>query len=206
MLLVVGLTVPPGLAFGNPATQAAQQPAGSKYDGEAIFRGLYFGQGPVADLFPELWKQQRYLDRKKLLTQEDERRMGEIREKIIAGLKAKDRAFFDTFASTLRSGDHLAIQKKVAEVTDLTLDILQKDTGKDATAPIVDLAGVYRYVYFWQYLYLYFYVYVYEFVLLVIYFAPLLDGPVGGLATTKGISRLQREQWIDMIVKRLGKS
>ena len=33
----------------------ATQPSKVKYDGETLFRGIIFGQGPVAHLFPEIW-------------------------------------------------------------------------------------------------------------------------------------------------------
>jgi hypothetical protein len=39
---------------GNPDVVSAKQ--GSVRDGESIFRGVFFGQGPVASLFPETWE------------------------------------------------------------------------------------------------------------------------------------------------------
>ena len=207
-LLLVGLiALPPATVSQAAPAQTGEQRPVSSYDGEAIFRGLYFGQGPVADLFPEIWKQQRYLDRKKLLTPEDERRMEEVRERIITSLREKDKAFFDRLATTLKGGNHLAIQKALGEATEVTLAVLQKETGRDPTAPIVDAAqGVFRYVQIWQVLYFYWYVYVYEFFFLFLYVSGAQGvGPLEGAATMKGVTRLQREQWTDLIAKRLGK-
>jgi hypothetical protein len=42
---------------GNPDVVSAKQ--GSVRDGESIFRGVFFGQGPVASLFPETWEGRR---------------------------------------------------------------------------------------------------------------------------------------------------
>jgi SdpC family antimicrobial peptide len=184
----------PTFVLGQPPQQR------TRYDGETIFRGLYFGRGPVAELFPEIWKQERFLERKKLLTPEEERRIAEIQDKIIARIREKDNGFFDRFQRAMQSSDHLTIQKNLDEATALTLSVVRQETGKDPSAPIVDSAGVYRWVQIWEYFYVYYFYFVYEFVFAFLYFSP---AQAEGVAAMKGITRLQREEWINLIATRL---
>ncbi len=198
--LIAFQTVWPSPMLGGPG-QASEKASG--YDGETIFRGLYFGQGPVAQKFPEIWKQERYLERKRLLTEKDEKQISEIQNKIVARLREEDKDFFDHFGKTLQSGDHVAIQKTLDETTNLMFAAVRKETGKDLTAPIVDVSSVYRYIQIWQWIYLYFYFYVYEFVFAFLYVGPIVAGSNEGVASMKGITRLQREEWIHLIATRL---
>ncbi len=43
------------MAFGTSSISRAAGAETGRYDGETLFRGLFFGIGPVADLFPEIW-------------------------------------------------------------------------------------------------------------------------------------------------------
>src|SRR5262249_55520493 len=97
------------------------------------------------------------------------------------------------------------IQKTLAETTNLTLSALRKQTGKDPYAPIVESAsGVYRFVELFEWVYLYFFIDVYEYVYVVIYIPAALSAePVEGVGTVKGVTRLEREQWINLIATRL---
>jgi SdpC family antimicrobial peptide len=191
----------PTNALGS-TPQAAQEH--HRYDGETIFRGLYFGQGPVAELFPELWKQERYLATKKQLTSKDEQRLTEVQNKIVARLRDQDKGFFDRFGKTMQSGDHLAIQKSLEETGKLLYAATRAETGRDAFAPIQSIADVYRYVDIWEYIELYEFIAIYEWVVLVLYVGPeWVDARAQGLAALKGVTRLEREEWINLLATRL---
>ncbi|MGB0035103.1 MAG: hypothetical protein WBP79_06485 [Candidatus Acidiferrales bacterium] len=186
--------------LGNSG-QAAEKAA--RYDGETVFRGLYFGQGPVAQKLPEIWKQERYIERRKQLSPADERRINEIQDKIVADIKANHKEFLEHFGRVLQSGDHVAIQKELNEATSLAFAALRKETGKDPLAPVGDAASVYRFVEVYVYIWFVTYFYVYEWVAVVIYFSPILEASVEGIGSMKGLTRLQKEEWINLVATRL---
>ena len=201
IVLIAMQAFTPTAALGG-APQAAQEHR--RYDGETIFRGLYFGQGPVAEMFPELWKQERYLETKKQLTSGDEHRLTELQNKMVGRLRDLDKGFFDRFGETMQSGDHLAIQKSLEETGKLLYAATRAETGRDPYAPAENDLSIYRVVDVWEYFELYQWIAIYEYVLLVLYVGPeWVDARAQGMAELKGVTRLQREEWINLVATRL---
>ncbi len=89
----------------------------ARYDGESVYRGVIFGQGAVAALFPEIWNQQavqqaldqmspdqldQYLaDRKVAFAAFDD---------LVEIIRNDDPAFFERFGADMQSGEHLRVQ------------------------------------------------------------------------------------------------
>jgi len=80
--------------------------ANATYDGETLFRGIFFAQGPVADQFPEIWKDQQNID---FVEQMNTRQVRESATAFMAGMRAKDPTFFDRFASDIQSGNPVLV-------------------------------------------------------------------------------------------------
>lgn len=200
VLIVMQAFTPTASLGGSP--QSAQEHR--RYDGETVFRGLYFGEGPVAEMFPELWKQERYVATKKQLTSDDEHKLAELQNKLIARIREQDKSFFDHFGETMQSGDHLAIQKLMEQTGKLIYAATRAEIGKDPLAPVQNDMNVYRIVDFWEYIELYQWVAIYEYILLVLYVGPeWVDARAQGMADLKGVTRLQREEWINLVATRL---
>ena len=89
----------------SAATHVAPTPAATdvapKYDGAAVVAGLFFGAGPVAELFPEL-----YGNPSAALSVED-------RDVLLARITTDHPGFLDKFSSAMQSGDHVLIAENL---------------------------------------------------------------------------------------------
>jgi SdpC family antimicrobial peptide len=81
------------------------------YDGETIFQGLFFGKGPVAQLFPEIWEDPVI---KRALEQNAEE-MNRLIERVITRIHNEDPTFFQRFGREVQSGDHLRVQQALEQ-------------------------------------------------------------------------------------------
>lgn len=97
------------------------------FDGETLFKGLFFGQGPVAALFPEI------TERLKSIKPTPEADL--FVTQVIARLRQHDRSYFDRLAAGLQSGDHLAIEATMDHASRVFLKALQEEVG--AIHPII---------------------------------------------------------------------
>lgn len=100
----------------------AEQPV-HKYSGEEILRGLVFGQGPVADLFPELINRQAIDDHVSAMTPEARAAYYTQVEKtrtqfdaLLAEIEQDDPAFLDRFAAAMQSGNHIEIERALEAI------------------------------------------------------------------------------------------
>lgn len=203
LLLILGVSVglvnTPVLANSNGNSEHHAK----IYDGETLFRGLIFGQGPVAKLFPNVWP-------------------AEIREKannpkakkavdlIIDQIKSDNPTFFDEYAAVMQSGNYVKISnemKKTGKVISATLKKLQAEiknpNDADPSSLVIVLAGA---------------VYMYALVVHTAGAAINVAGAVdvylwGGVKTktkvvkstdpTTSVSQLKQEMYINDIVKKL---
>lgn len=93
-----------------------------KFSGEEVLRGLVFGEGPVADLFPELWNKQALADALAQLSPEDRAAYHADMEKMrvqlddmLTELRTEDAGFLDRFGTALQSGNHVQIERALEE-------------------------------------------------------------------------------------------
>lgn len=75
-----------------------------KYSGEEIFRGVLFGQGEVAELFPELWNEE-------LLKATSTEEAYKAVDNIIAGVKEYDKNYFKKLENAFKKKDAVKIDQ-----------------------------------------------------------------------------------------------
>jgi|GEM_PF-2429975 len=113
-----------------------------KYNGEKILRGLLFGEdGPVSEMFPQIWKDPQVLEQKK--SGKRLKAWNDFKERIIGELKARDHTFLDRFGVAMQSGDHIKIVDGLNEAGRLMRESLEnaeaaakaarKDRGQSAS-------------------------------------------------------------------------
>lgn len=78
--------------------------------GEAIFNGLYFGQGVVAERFPEIWQNQAVLDLKEKMTSADQAKFDAFRSETVSRISAREPSFFKQFAADMQSGNPVQVK------------------------------------------------------------------------------------------------
>jgi SdpC family antimicrobial peptide len=81
------------------------------YTGEVVFRGVFFGEGEVADLFPEIWGNYK--------SQVNSKEWIKLKESIISSLKTNNPTFLDKFGKEMQSGNHFRIQSILIEGSNL---------------------------------------------------------------------------------------
>lgn len=124
------------LAAIAPNLATAQNPAPPSYSGEDLFRGLFLGQGRVADLFPEIWTDVNAY-RANIVPAE---KAAEVEAEIalyVDGLLerialAAPADYFADFAAEIQSGDHLRIEEAVLDGAERLIDAIAVDIGVEA--------------------------------------------------------------------------
>lgn len=102
------------------------------YTGEQLFKGLYLGQGPVADLFPEVWEgAEEY--REHAIPAEDMQEvmlaLSDYADTMIEDIAAANPGFFSSFAVEIQSGDHLRIEAAVLDGAYKLVEAIAADLG-----------------------------------------------------------------------------
>jgi SdpC family antimicrobial peptide len=82
-------------------------------DGETLFRGLIFGEGEVAQAFPEIWGGKKIDDPS--WTAEQREAVVKTKALLISDMRTADPGFFDRYAAALQSGDRLRIERMLDE-------------------------------------------------------------------------------------------
>jgi SdpC family antimicrobial peptide len=100
---------------GIPFTASAQSSSQS-FTGEEVFRGVLFGEDPVAKLFPDIWASDEVAEQ--LNTKEKIKAWEALKEQVISHIKTNDPAFMDRFGVEMQSGSHLRIQNALTESSD----------------------------------------------------------------------------------------
>lgn len=90
-------------------------------DGETIFRGIFFGKGPVAELFPELWSHSPRLE------PDEAAKLAELENRIVERMKSLDPSFFDRFRKAMTSGNHLRIDDGLKEAARLFVKAVHRE-------------------------------------------------------------------------------
>jgi SdpC family antimicrobial peptide len=106
-----------GAAGDDTALEASALP-----DGEELYRGMVFGEGPAAKLFPEIWQSSAVQG--KVQISEAERRAKA--DEVVAWIHRKDPTFFDRFGSDVTSGDRETIASMLAETRDITVPAVKE--------------------------------------------------------------------------------
>jgi SdpC family antimicrobial peptide len=81
--------------------------------GEDLFKGCFFGVGPGAAFFPEVWENPQVKARMESATRGVPRQ--EVAAFAVAHIREKDAGFFDRFGRDLQSGDHVLVARALEE-------------------------------------------------------------------------------------------
>ena len=109
------------MGMGLSGRTIASPSVEKKYDGETIFRGIVFGQGPVAKLFPEIWPED-LLEK----VQKDDR-VKTVADDIMKKMKNKDPNYFLEFEKAVYSGDHLKVDTSLKEGGKLLTEVIEEE-------------------------------------------------------------------------------
>ena len=186
LLALAGLSA--ACAGDRTPTAAATQAPAARFNGEQLFRGIYFGQGEAGNALPEIWAEGKSAEAHAHNAAE----LAEVRHQIdaiVAKVNAQDPRFFDRFAADVRSGDRLRIQGAVDQGATMLLKAIDTKNVKPS-----DLLGVYPCVTVWLAI---------DYVVAAQVAAVVEVALLWDRSPTEGAT-LQREQVVDMIATRFG--
>lgn len=123
IVMVCGILTPTTASAQTNTTVAASASSRNAHDGEALYRGLFFGEGPVATLFPELTTDV-------VVSQQ----MAAARSRLVSRIGTDDPAFFTRFAKLINSGNPLRVRQGLLDAQQHTRDAMTDEFGSDLTA------------------------------------------------------------------------
>lgn len=88
----------------------------SRHSGIEIFKGLFFGEGKVATLFPEVWKNPEVQANRAALSKVERKKIEAAKRDLITFINKRAPSFFDRFGTELQSGDPLRVETALNEV------------------------------------------------------------------------------------------
>ncbi|AME07522.1 sporulation delaying protein family toxin [Bacillus siamensis] len=118
MLLVFVLMV----ALVGPHATAQTKPAVS-YSGEDIFSGIFFGQGEVAKLLPEVWDTKAV----KKINQDE---LKQVSDQVIADIKKSSPDYFKKLKTAVYSGDYEKVNSVIDQGSQIMAKVLKEEFDK----------------------------------------------------------------------------
>ncbi|MBD0407623.1 kinase [Bacillus siamensis] len=118
MLLVFVLMV----ALVGPHATAKTKPAVS-YSGEDIFSGIFFGQGEVAKLLPEVWDTKAV----KKINQDE---LKQVSDQVIADIKKSSPDYFKKLKAAVYSGDYEKVNSVIDQGSQIMAKVLKEEFDK----------------------------------------------------------------------------
>lgn len=97
-------------------------------DGEVLYRGMMFGVGPAAQLFPELWTHPKVIAALKNATSDISRE--DAADRTIFVIKSKDPTFFARFGADIQSHNHPDIASMLDEAKIRTQEAVASFRGE----------------------------------------------------------------------------
>jgi SdpC family antimicrobial peptide len=107
--------------------------------GEELFLGIFFGEGQVGQLLPEIWKGKSTSSR--VLGPEKAEQVLQAQANIVAEIHKQDPSFFQRFGLAVTSGDHFQVEAALMEAGSrlrTVSDAAQKSAFKAAPNVWVD--------------------------------------------------------------------
>lgn len=118
LLISLGFLLP---AFpqvtANAADAKATKPV-TAFDGETVFRGVFFGRGPVAERLNQVGKP-------------PTEQLANVEQDVIRTLREGDATFFDHFATEMQSGDDFRVKDELDSVRPIATAALAKVLGME---------------------------------------------------------------------------
>jgi SdpC family antimicrobial peptide len=91
--------------------------------GEALYRGIFFGEGDIVASVPEL---RGTFEWQTMLDSTQRKAVHEFVDQLIPAIRQTDPAFLDAFGDALQSGDHLRIDRMVERANEVTVTALDR--------------------------------------------------------------------------------
>jgi SdpC family antimicrobial peptide len=104
-----------------------------RHDGATLFRGLFFGTGPIAAQIPTIRKVAPHLPVE----------YRQLEDQVVRHLQTQDPNFFPQFAKELQSGDHVRVAKELRRARQLNVDAVLALT-KNSQSDFAKAARQYR--------------------------------------------------------------
>ncbi|MCR9039379.1 sporulation delaying protein family toxin [Bacillus sp. L381] len=118
MLLVFVLMI---ALVGPHAT--AKTEASVSYSGEHIFSGIFFGQGEVAKLLPEVWDTKAV----KKINQDE---LKQVSDQVIADIKKSSPDYFKKLKAAVYSGDYEKVNSVIDQGSQIMAKVLKEEFDK----------------------------------------------------------------------------
>lgn len=99
-------------------------PDKTSYSGREIFTGLFFAQGPVATLIPEI--RDNFNIHNVNLSPEQRNEMTNVQDELLDFIEHKHPSFFDSFKSDVTSGDHITIQNALSNAGKISMEAVEQ--------------------------------------------------------------------------------
>ncbi|MCC9023202.1 sporulation delaying protein family toxin [Bacillus nakamurai] len=120
MIMVFALMV----ALVGPQVSAKTNPSVS-YSGEEIFSGIFFGQGEVAKLLPEVWDS-------KAVQKIDQDELKQVSDQVIADIKNASPAYFKELKTAVYSGDYEQVNSMIEKGSAIMTKVLKAEFDKNS--------------------------------------------------------------------------
>ncbi|WP_193648866.1 sporulation delaying protein family toxin [Bacillus cereus] len=95
-----------------------------KFTGEEIYAGIFFGQGEIAELLPEIWD-------KKALETIDPKELEKLSNETIEKLKQEKPNYFKELQAAVYAKDYKGVDDILKESATVLTDVLKSDVSKD---------------------------------------------------------------------------
>ncbi|OWL95507.1 hypothetical protein CBQ26_12175 [Deinococcus indicus] len=109
-----------------------------KFSGQQIFKGVVLGSGPVAELFPEIWKSEQYLAALREVTPEQMAERTVLEDQLMADVETKFPGFFAEYKTEMTSGDPYRVQRIVREAGE-KMKVVLADRGINVNAAVAEV-------------------------------------------------------------------
>lgn len=114
-----------GLPPGVVGALAQTRPAAPQGDGEALFRAVFFLEGPLAEEIPEL-NRLKSLEALRRLTPRQQQAVRAFQSRLVEEIRKARPKFFQEFERDIRSGDRARISRTLGAASRLSKDVVRK--------------------------------------------------------------------------------
>lgn len=114
--------------FDRLAQADGAQREGKDFTGEEIFRATFFGNGPAAELLPDMQAFRADAEKNEAY---DPREAEQVEHEVMATLESQDPEFFDTIRAAFTSGDPRTVSEAHGRASEAVLRALHEYQGLD---------------------------------------------------------------------------
>jgi SdpC family antimicrobial peptide len=104
---------------GTARSDAASGTGSAALSGREMVEGFFFGEGRAASLFPELWNNPNHTVHRDPV----------LAKQILNDIESREPGLYERFASAARSGDRVAIDNSLRELSEFIAEAFQRKTS-----------------------------------------------------------------------------